>query len=83
MVRLSFAAGAALALAAAVLLLLRSDRERETLQVETTVAVSRSTQGLFPDRFAAAGGESARIDRIAMARAADLRENEFARWGVR
>ena len=28
-------------------------------------------------------GETTRIDRIAMARAADLRDNEFARWGVR
>jgi hypothetical protein len=82
-VRLSFAASATVAIAAAVLLLVRSDGGRETVQVETTVAVSRSTQGLFPDRFAPAGGESARIDRIAMARAADLRENEFARWGVR
>ena len=46
-------------------------------------AVSRSTQALFPERFAATGGETARIDRIAMARATDLRDNEFAKWGVR
>jgi hypothetical protein len=45
--------------------------------------VSRSTQALFPDRFAPVGGETARIDRIAVARAADLRDNEFAKWGVR
>ena len=47
------------------------------------VAVSRSTQPLFPERFPATGGETSRIDRIAMARGADLRDNEFAKWGVR
>ena len=56
---------------------------RETIHVVAAVAVSRSTQELFPERFAPTGGESARIDRIAMARAADLRDNEFAKWGVR
>ena len=83
--RISFGASAALALAAAVLLYVRSDRQRgETVQqVVAAVAVSRSTQALFPDPFATTGGESARIDRIAMARAADLRDNEFAKWGVR
>ena len=43
---------------------------------------ARSTQPLFTERFESHGGESARIDRIAVARAADLRENHFARWGV-
>lgn len=47
------------------------------------LAHARSTQSLFTERFDARGGESARIDRIAVARAADLRENHFARWGVR
>ena len=83
-IRVSFAASAVLALAAAVLLVLRSDRQPpETRVVAAAVAVSRSTQGLFPDRFPATGGETARIDRIAMARATDLRDNEFAKWGVR
>jgi hypothetical protein len=43
----------------------------------------RSTQPLFREPFARTGGESARIDRIASARAADLRDNRFAAWGVR
>jgi len=82
-IRLSFGASAVLALAAAVLLYVRSDRQPpETVHV-TAMAVSRSTQALFQDPFAPSGGESARIDRIAMARAADLRDNEFAKWGVR
>jgi len=82
-IRVSFGASAVLALAAAVLLYVRSDRQPpETVHV-TAMAVSRSTQALFQDRFAPSGGESARIDRIAMARAADLRDNEFAKWGVR
>jgi len=83
-IRVSFGASAVLALAAAVLLYVRSDRQpRETVHMVAAVAFSRSTQTLFPDRFAPTGGESARIDRIAMARAADLRDNEFAKWGVR
>jgi hypothetical protein len=80
----SFGAGAVVALAAAVLLVLRTDpRNQDAVRSVEVVAVSRSTQALFPDRFATTGGESSRIDRIAMARAADLRENEFAKWGVR
>jgi len=50
----------------------------------------RSTQPLFEEPFqasAATGARashgSARIDRIAMARASDFRENEFSRWGAR
>jgi hypothetical protein len=83
-VRISFALGTAVALAAAVLLVLRSDRRPLGAPAAAVgLAVSRSTQPLFPDRFAPTGGETARIDRIAMARAADLRDNEFAKWGVR
>jgi hypothetical protein len=82
-VRMSFGASSVLALAAAVFLLVRGDRRGpETVRV-AAVVVSRSTQTLFADPFAPTGGESARIDRIAMARGADLRENEFAKWGVR
>lgn len=46
---------------------------------------ARSTQGLFDAAtpFPRSGGESARVDRIATARAADLRANRFAAWGVR
>jgi hypothetical protein len=83
-VRVTFGAGAIVALAASVLLVVRGGRlGHETTRTVAGMAVSRSTQPLFPERFAPAGGESARIDRIAMARAADLRDNEFAKWGVR
>jgi hypothetical protein len=81
-IRISFGVSAVVALAAGVLLVLRNPRLDET-HVAVGLAVSRSTQPLFPDRFAPAGGQTARIDRIAMARAADLRDNEFAKWGVR
>ena len=45
----------------------------------------RSTADLFDATtpFPRTGGESARVDRIAGARAADLRANRFAAWGVR
>ena len=46
------------------------------------LAIHRSTQPLFREPFAAVGGETSRVDRIAMARGADLRDNEFAKWGV-
>jgi hypothetical protein len=83
-IRLSFAATGALAAAAALVLVLRGDRSTpDVAAVAATAAVSRSTQPLFRDPFPTRGGETSRIDRIAMARAADLRENEFARWGVR
>jgi hypothetical protein len=83
-IRVSFGVGAIVALAAGVLLVLRTSRlDEPRVRVEAGLVASRSTQALFPDRFAPAGGETARIDRIAMARAADLRDNEFAKWGVR
>jgi hypothetical protein len=46
---------------------------------------ARSAAGLFDAStpFPKSGGESARIDRIAAARATDLRANRFAKWGVR
>jgi len=81
--RISFGVSAAVALAAAVLLVLRSDRRPPGEAAAIGLALSRTTQPLFPDRFAPTGGETARIDRIAMARGADLRDNEFAKWGVR
>jgi len=45
---------------------------------------SRSTQPLFDPAipFPQRGGESARVDTIARARAAELRANRFAMWGV-
>jgi hypothetical protein len=46
---------------------------------------TRSTQELFDAAtpFPRSGEESARVDRIAAARASDLRANRFAAWGVR
>lgn len=46
---------------------------------------ARSTADLFDATtpFPRTGGESARVDRIASARASDLRANRFAAWGVR
>jgi hypothetical protein len=83
-IRASFGASAIVALAASVLLAVWSGRPPpDATRLAAGLAVSRSTQPLFHDRFAPTGGESARIDRIAMARAADLRDNEFAKWGVR
>ena len=49
---------------------------------EAPIARSRSTQPLFSEPFKS-GEASARIDRIAIARAADHRDNRFAKWGVR
>lgn len=55
-------------------------------QVERVPRIAaRSTQELFDAAtpFPRSGGESARVDRIATARAADLRANRFAAWGIR
>jgi hypothetical protein len=83
-IRVSFGVSAVVALAASVLLFVYASKQPPGRQaLPASVAVSRSTQPLFPERFATLGGESARIDRIAMARSADLRDNEFAKWGVR
>jgi hypothetical protein len=76
-IRVAFGASVLVAAAAAVFFFVgRGPAEKPEL------AHARSTQALFSERFEARGGESARIDRIAVARAADLRENHFARWGV-
>ena len=77
-IRVAFGASFVLAAAAAIVFFLG----RGPVQAPELVH-ARSTQPLFTERFESRGGESARIDRIAVARAADLRENHFARWGVR
>ncbi len=79
-IRVTFGVSAIVAVAASVLFYFNV---RGPAPVAMELAVTRSTQPLFPERFPQVGGESARIDRIAMARSADLRENRFARWGVR
>jgi hypothetical protein len=76
-IRVAFGAGLIVAAAAAIVFFVGRG------PVATPeLARARSTQELFTERFEARGGESARIDRIAIARAADLRDNRFARWGV-
>ncbi len=89
-IRVVFGGAAALSLAAGVLLTVNANRAAapEASRTSTTRSPSlelksaRSTQPLFSEPFGATGA-AARIDRIALARASDLRENRFARWGVR
>jgi hypothetical protein len=74
------------ALAAGIALLLgRLDHALppEALPAATLIH-ARSTDDLFdPAQKFEVGAQSARVDRIASARAADLRNNRFAAWGVR
>jgi hypothetical protein len=79
-----FATATTMALAAGVAAVL-STRGNVPASAEAPAAgaVSRSTQPLFADRFPSYGGQTSRVDRIALARATDLRDNEFSRWGVR
>jgi hypothetical protein len=90
--RLAYVGGGALAMAAAFALFVGNmtlSKEQAPVAAAPPLAAIeplvplRSTQPLFREPFARAGGESARIDRIASARASDLRDNRFARWGVR
>ncbi|MBI5533215.1 MAG: hypothetical protein HY898_10890 [Deltaproteobacteria bacterium] len=78
-VYVAFGAATALALAAAVALLVT----RGGVERAPELALSRSTQSLFDAPFPRQGGTSARVDRIAEARARDYRANLFARMGVR
>jgi hypothetical protein len=90
-IRIVFGAAAtSLAAAAAVALFVQAQPGGLGLSPNVTrattsqaLARARSTQPLFDGPFARLGGESSRIDRIALARASDLRDNEFSRWGVR
>ena len=78
------AAGAfALAIAASALAVVRSQEGPVASRVEPEGTIhARSTSPLFREPFGPHGSASARIDRIASARGADLRENMFARWEV-
>jgi hypothetical protein len=90
-VRLVFGVSTLMAAAAAVAIWVHTEQKRDLQSRVATghapaggqLQITRSTQALFTAPFATTGGETARIDRIAMARAGDLRENQFARWGVR
>jgi hypothetical protein len=76
------AGGLAMAAAIAIVVTRTMDASPPEAAMEPLVP-ARSTQALFHEPFARQGGESARIDRIASARASDLRDNRFAAWGVR
>lgn len=67
-----------LALAASVVLVVTSAPRAS----EAPLAKARTTQPLFSEPFKP-GESSARIDRIASARASDFRDNRFTKWGVR
>ena len=82
-------AASVLALAAAVALMIRSTAPGGAMASKVTaargnavVALSRSTAELFPEGIPRSGGTTARVDRIAYARAQDFRQNQFARWGT-
>jgi hypothetical protein len=77
-VAFGFVAGG-LALAASVVLVVTSAPGSGS---EAPLAKARTTQPLFSEPFKA-GETSARIDRIASARAGDFRDNRFTKWGVR
>lgn len=68
-----------LALAASIVLFVT---QAPTRSHEAPLARARTTQPLFSEPFRA-GETSARIDRIASARASDFRDNRFTKWGVR
>jgi len=92
------AAAGALALAASIAGLMLGERVDRGPQLAAPAAPAarseriaraelvapRSASALFAAAdFPAAGGERARVDRIAAARTVDLRNNRFAAWGVR
>ena len=77
-VAFGFVAGG-LALAASIVFVVTSAPSPGS---EAPLAKARTTQPLFSEPFKP-GETSARIDRIASARAADFRDNQFAKWGVR
>jgi len=68
-----------LALAASIVLVVTSAPPHGN---EAPLAKARTTQPLFSEPFKP-GETSARIDRIASARASDFRDNRFTKWGVR
>lgn len=78
------------AMAAAVALFLGTWRQAPDAPVAENAPAAelvsaRSTESLFDPTvpFGSRGGESERMERIVEARAADLRANRFAAWGVR
>ncbi len=81
-VRVAFGAATLVAAAAAVVLFVGRPGSPPDTNASASLAHARSTQPLFNEPFER-GQTSARADRIASARASDLRNNRFAQWGVR
>ena len=83
----TMAALAGVATLAAGVALVLGHAEKTSPGAGATAALvhTRSADDLFDAStpFPRRGGESARVDRIASAREADLRRNRFAAWGVR
>ncbi len=80
-IRVSFGVASVLAVAAAALFFIGRSPQGTTPAGQALLHV-RSTQPLFHEPFER-GNTSARVDTIALARASDLRENQFVRWGVK
>lgn len=74
--------GALVVWAAAAALVLYARSQSARFDGEGEPRQARSTTPLFSEPFRV-GQKSARIDRIAIARADDFREDRFGRWGVR
>lgn len=85
-IRVTFGVATALSLAAGFIFVVSASSHSASVAASASAPVPlvqlRSTQPLFREPFRDANA-SARIDRIAMARASDLRDNRFSRWGVR
>lgn len=84
--RLVWGVGLAAAAAAAALVVLpRSGLLDDSSPATAALVPARSTEELFDpaEPFPRQGGTSDRIDRITASRRADLRQNRFARWGIR
>ena len=78
-IRVAFGIAAAVAVAAGVVVVVRTQAEpAPTAELKRV----RSTQDLFDKPFESKQ-TSARVDKIAMARGSDFRENRFTKWGVR
>ena len=83
LVRITFAASFAVwAAAAAWVFYARFQSARFDEEEASAMRRSRTTAALFSEPFRT-GERSARIDRIAMARAEDYRRNRYGAWGIR
>lgn len=79
-----FAAASAVAIAAAVALVFGlPEKDADVPPHSSARAIPcRSAAGLFDTSFPVTGGTSARVDRVAMAREREMRDNLFAQWQV-